>query len=327
MKTPAIPDIPVDAPIPLPPRGSWPESVHVFDERSAWAIRAALAAERPLLVRGEPGAGKSQLARAAAEVLGRIFISEVVHTRSESQDLQWHYDAVGRLGDAQALGAASQTHDEVRNRLEPRNYVSPGVLWWVFDWGSALVQHERAGGQYHPPLPPEGWAPERGSVLLIDEIDKAEADLPNGLLETLGNGAFTVPWLPAPIGVMTGMPTPLVVITTNEERELPAAFVRRCLVLNLHLPKQREPFINWLVGRGRLHFGEHCHAEVYVEAARQLWDDRQAAETQGLSPPGQAEYLDLLRVITRLEPDLDRQQALIDTIGGFTLKKHRSPEA
>lgn len=119
----------------------------------------------------------------------------------------------------------------------------------------------------------------------------AEADLPNGLVEILGNGAFTVPWLPTPIGVMTGMPTPLVVITTNEERELPAAFVRRCLVLNLHLPKQREPFIDWLVGRGRLHFGEQCQAEVYVEAARQLWDDRQAAETQGPRPARRSTWI------------------------------------
>ena len=102
------------------------DSVHIFTEQAAWAIRAALAAQRPSLVRGEPGTGKSQLARAAAEVLGRLFVAEVVDSRSESRDLQWRYDAVGRLGDAQALGASGLSHDEVRQRLEPGNYVSPG---------------------------------------------------------------------------------------------------------------------------------------------------------------------------------------------------------
>jgi MoxR-like ATPase len=113
----------VDTEIPLPARGSWPASVHVFDARSAGAIRAAFAAQRPLRVRGEPGSGKSQLARAAAEVLERLFIAEIVHTRSESQDLQWRYDAVGRLGDAQALGATNQTAEQVRSQLNQRNYL------------------------------------------------------------------------------------------------------------------------------------------------------------------------------------------------------------
>jgi len=317
-----IPEIPINTPIPLPQRGSWPASVHVFDEASAWAIRAALAAQRPLLVRGEPGAGKSQLARAAAEVLGRLFITEVVHTRSESQDLQWRFDAVGRLGNAQALGATRLTADEVRNQLDPRNYLSPGALWWVFDWQSALDQHERGGRQSNPPLPPPGWQPEQGCVLLIDEIDKADADLPNGLLETLGNGAFSVPWLAEPVGVKAGLTTPLVIITTNEERELPAAFVRRCLVLNLVLPEGREAFLDALVARGKVHFGRAIDEAVYLEAARQLWEDRQVAETQGVTPPGQAEYIDLLRVIKTLQPDIGQQGALIDKISRFALQKH-----
>ena len=322
MTTPAIPEIPVGPEIPLPPRGSWPPSVHVFDDRSAWAIRAALAAQRPLLVRGEPGVGKSQLARAAAEVLGRLFLSEVVHARSESQDLQWRYDAVARLGDAQALGAVPQTPEQVREQLDHRKYVSPGVLWWVFDWPSALDQHERGGTESGMPLTPDGWAPAKGSVLLIDEIDKAEADLPNGLLETLGNGAFGVPWRDLPVATQPGVPTPLVVITTNEERELPAAFVRRCLVLNLDLPEKREDFVSTLIERGRVHFKAKCHDDVYRKAAGQLWGDRQKAEDQGVSPPGQAEYIDLLRAVCVLEPDLNGQMALLAKVKEFALKKH-----
>jgi hypothetical protein len=165
MNATTIPSIHLDE-ITLPQRGSWPATVHRFDETSAWAVRAALAAQRPLLVRGEPGSGKSQLARAAAEVLGRLFVAEVVHARSESQDLQWRFDALGRLGDAQAMGAGHRSPEEVRRRLDQRNYLSPGALWWVFNWQSAVAQYERAGGRTAPPQPPAGWAPDKGCVLL-----------------------------------------------------------------------------------------------------------------------------------------------------------------
>ncbi|MBP9803393.1 MAG: AAA family ATPase [Candidatus Accumulibacter sp.] len=317
----AIPAIHLDE-IHLPQRGSWPATVHRFDETSAWAVRAALAAQRPLLVRGEPGSGKSQLARAAAEILKRLFVAEVVHARSESQDLQWRFDALGRLGDAQAMGAGQHSPEEVRRRLDQRNYLSPGALWWVFNWQSALTQHERGGGQTARPQPPAGWAPSKGCVLLIDEIDKAEADLPNGLLETLGNGAFTVPWLDDPVSATEVTPTPLVVITTNEERELPAAFVRRCLVLNLQLPKSENEFIAALIARGKLHFKDRCAEDVYGEAAGQLWRDRQAAEDQGLQGPGHAEYIDLLRVVVTLEPAPEKQSTLLGKVQDFALRKH-----
>lgn len=317
-----IPEIPVDKPVQLPPRGSWPESVHLFDAQSAWAIRTALAAQRPLLVRGEPGTGKSQLARAAAEHLGRLFLSEVVHARSESQDLQWRYDAVARLGDAQVLAATHSTAEEAHAQLDHRNYLSPGPLWWVFDWQTASDQQARGGSGGAVPTAPEGWEPARGSVLLIDEIDKAEADLPNGLLETLGNGAFAVPWLDAPVATRADTPTPLVVITTNEERELPAAFVRRCLVLNLALPVEKALFLATLVERGKAHFQARCHAEVYTRAAELLWEDRQTAEKDGLPPPGQAEYFDLLRALASLSPEPAGQPDLLGQIADFALKKH-----
>ena len=321
MNSTNIPALP-HAPFTLPARGSWPETIHRFDETSAWAVRAALAAQRPLLVRGEPGSGKSQLARAAAEALGRLFLAEVVHARSESQDLQWRFDALGRLGDAQAMSAGHHSPEEVRSRLDQRNYLSPAALWWVFDWNSAERQHSRSGGRSACPQPPAGWTPTKGSVLLIDEIDKAEADLPNGLLETLGNGAFSVPWLDEAVSAAEGTPTPLVVITTNEERELPAAFLRRCLVLNLQLPKSESEFAAALIGRGMLHFKQRCADAVYREAAAQLWRDRQAAEDQGLQGPGHAEYIDLLRVVVTLEPDPDKQSALLGKVQDFALRKH-----
>ena len=85
-----------------------PELVHVFDEATIQAVDAALAAQRPLLVRGEPGIGKTQLARAVAKDLGRAYVQRVVDVRTESRDLMWRFDAVERLAEAQLRGALGE---------------------------------------------------------------------------------------------------------------------------------------------------------------------------------------------------------------------------
>lgn len=307
--------------ITLPPLGTWPESAHVFEEKCAYAVNAAIAAARPLLVRGEPGTGKSQLARAAAHVLKRLFISVVVNARSEGQDLQYHFDTIARLGEAQALGACGGG-ENVKRILDPLNYLSPGPLWWAFDWESAKRQFERCEHNVRRPWAPEEWTPEKGCVLLIDEIDKADADLPNSLLETLGNGAFSVPYHDETIGVVDGMAAPLVVISTNEERELPGAFVRRCMVLQMEVPDKEEEFVQWLMERGRHHFGERCGKEVRMVAAKQLWGDRQEADRQGVTPPGQAEYLDMLRAVGAMAEGEEAQLDVLAKIKDFALRKH-----
>lgn len=98
----------------------------------------AEAARRPLLIRGEPGTGKSQLAHAAAVARQRLFLSVVVHARTIAQDLQWQFDAVARLGEAQLL---AQAHDpQARQHLQPQLFLSPGPLWWALDWDSAQAQ-------------------------------------------------------------------------------------------------------------------------------------------------------------------------------------------
>ncbi|MGE5341990.1 MAG: AAA family ATPase [Candidatus Omnitrophota bacterium] len=309
----------------LPVMGSWPQTFHLFDERSIWAVKAALAAERPLLVRGEPGTGKSQLARAVAYVVGRAFISEVVHARSECRDLQWHYDAVSRLGEAQALGA-SRSDVDVTKHLNPLRFLSPGALWWAFDWHSACNQFEQCHDHICMPITPKDWNPTFGCVVLIDEIDKADADLPNGLLETLGNGAFTVPFLKEAVGLSKDTPAPLVVITTNEERELPTAFIRRCLVLHLELPKEELKLKAWLMKRGEIHFGpgcpEECSEAVRKEAANQLWQDREDALKRSVPAPGQAEYLDMLRAVCRISNDETKQMEALEKIRDFALVKN-----
>lgn len=326
------------ATIPIPAAGSRPPQFHVFDGESIDAIDAALAAQRPLLVRGEPGIGKSQLARAAALQLRRAFVHEVVDARTESRDLLWHYDAVARLAEAQLQGAlkAPETlpEQDVRTRLAVARYVRPGPLWWAFDWTSA--QDQAGVVKAREPEPPDAGDAERradpqrrcdpanGCVVLIDEIDKAESDVPNGLLEALGAGQFL------PLGgerpVVAAGPPPLVIITTNEERALPDAFLRRCLVLHLQLPDVRqEPqeFKRVLIERGEAHFGKNLGA-LLERAADLLAEDRKTAEQARRLPlPGQAEYLDLVRAVLKLAgTDAEAQRTVMDRIADFALKKH-----
>ncbi len=305
-----IPDYPVGTPIPLPEQGTWPLSVHRFDADTAAALRAAEAAERPLLIRGDPGTGKSQTARAAAVAAGRLFVSVTIDGRTEAADLLWQQDAVARLADAQAGGGAAPAG----------HYLTPGPLWWAYDWTSANDQWgERMQGQ-RPPAP-EGWQQDTGTVLLIDEIDKADPDLPNALLELLGNRGFIVPLLGR--RVIRGPKPPLVVITTNEERELPNAFLRRCLVRTLRLP---EPLAPWLVDMGRLHLerlglGERCFCKVLGGAAELLLADRRAAEQGQRYAPGLAEYLDLVIAVARLAETQADQRDLVRKLAGFALRK------
>jgi MoxR-like ATPase len=309
-----------------------PEQVHVFSQQEIHAIDAALAARRPLLVRGETGIGKSQLARAAAVDLGRAYVQHVVDSRTESRDLLWHFDAVARLADAQIKGALREAkrgrRSGVHQELAVENYLHPRALWWAFDWESARRQAVRAR---RPDEPPQlsGCDPKNGCVVLIDEIDKAETDVPNGLLEALGAGRFTPQGLAAPV-MATGAAAPLVIITTNEERALPDAFIRRCLVLHLRLPdttKQEDQLIDYLVVRGRAHF-DKADPDLLHEAAKLLIQDRKKAEQEQWLPlPGQAEYLDLVRAVLDLGADLDQQRALLHQVSRYVLRKYPGASA
>ena len=315
----------------LPGRGSRPGQVHVFDDDMIDGVDAALAAQRPLLVRGEPGIGKSQLARAVAKHLGRVFVSFVVDARTESSDLLWHYDAVARLADAQLAStfcSLGERPEQLRARLSVRNYLHPGPLWWAFDWEDAADQ----AGTVRISEPPQQTDPEatlqpdskRGSVVLVDEIDKAESDVPNGLLEALGNGEFTPPGRASPVVVRSGTPPPLVVITTNNERALPDAFVRRCLVLRLELPDETpKALCDFLIARGQRHFPKVDVDKVLKPAAERLAEDRRKArENRQLPLPGQAEYLDLVRAVTTLESEPDRQGERLEKLARYTFRKH-----
>jgi len=341
---------------PVPPAIDWrrevklvdepnlPEQYHKFRQEDVLAIRAALAACRPLLVRGEPGAGKTQLAAAAAQELGRPLVKKVVDSRTEAHGLLWEFDAVQRLAEAQVVGTIHRpvegrdaeneathsaargplTASEIRSQLAVGNFVRPGPLWWGFDWEGARKQAERSGSPV-PEYDKKLVDPAKGCVVLIDEIDKVEADVPNGLLEALGAGEFSIPQgRDDPVRVRIEGEFPLVVITTNEERVLPSAFVRRCLVHRLELPKEDDELKRFLVERAKVHFNHRAGPPIalFEKAADLLVADRKAALKDQLTPlPGQAEYLDLVRAVLTLEKEPKGQLTLLESVARFALRK------
>ncbi len=312
-----------------------PEQFHIFQENSAQAVRAALAARRPLLVRGEPGVGKTQLAEAAVRVLKMPFVSHVVDSRTESRDLLWSFDAVMRLADAQVAAAlrpavgssgnSTETPDSLKKTLRAElnvaKYVRPGPLWWAFHWEDA--ESQAACSETPKPEVHEGANHRNGVVVLIDEIDKADADVPNGLLEALGSGRFKPLGRDKPVQIKG--PPPLVVITTNEERVLPSAFVRRCLVHHLTLPEKDEELVKLLIARATAHFDsrEAESRTLFEKAADLLVTARRRAKERFVSPlPGQAEYLDLLRAVRDLREGTKADPLeILNSVKPFLLEK------
>jgi len=311
----------------LPPLRHWPLSHHVFDKRSVWAVNAALASGRPLLLRGEPGSGKSQLARAVAQVLQRPFLSRVVNARFEPEDLLYRFDAVARLAQAQILPATNDALKQIRAEL----YLLPEVLWWALNPKSARRQHAMAAahcGEVAGTFDEVAelgfpFTDDAGAVVLLDEMDKADSEVPNSLLETLSLGGFPTPY-GLPYVKAEGVP-PLIMIATNEDRELPAAFVRRCLVLQMDLPKDESGALDsYLRARANAHFLDKPIDPRIVDAAiQQLKVDRAEMVRRDLRPPGQAELIDLLKAVSSLADDYEGQKSVLEETAAFAFKKHR----
>lgn len=198
-------------------------SLYVYDPRLILALNVALAARRPLLLAGEPGCGKTSLARNVAKVLGWWYYQQTVSSRTQAADLLWEYDALRRLNDAYVRD---------RDVLPDHCYVQPGALWWAMAPDTAAVRGWAAlPDAYHLADPGEPGA-HNHALILLDEIDKAEPDVPNNLLVPLGSFELQVPGRD---DVVTVAPErrPLVCITSNEEREMPPAFLRRCVAVRL----------------------------------------------------------------------------------------------
>lgn len=260
------------------------------------------------------------------------FLYQVVDERSERDDLMHYYDAVARLAEAQMSSLTAQKDDQWKQKLAERNFIRPGVLWWAFDCPSALERatdfHQHLGRTWEPPKAPPDWAPNAadracGPVVLIDEIDKADPSVPNGLLECLGNEGFHTAQLGEAIRLRNGAKPPLVIITTNEERELPAAFLRRCLVLHMVIPKDRDGAIGFLEERATGLMKElNLSPAMCREVAECIVDDR--AEQRGRAAlPGASEFLELLRALAAHAPgDKGRQADRLREIKKFVLQKH-----
>jgi MoxR-like ATPase len=264
------------------------------------AVNVALVTGRPLLLRGAPGSGKSTLAASVAWRLGCRYYSEVITSRTQARDLLWRYDQVRRLNDAQ-----------VGRLQQDAAYVEPGVLWWAFDPASA--SHRGAPeGTVSPMKDPSPEAKHTLAVVLLDEIDKADPDVPNDLLVPLGAREFTV----GETGTEVKSHHPLlVVITTNDERELPAAFQRRCVMLELPEPDEKQ-----LVHIAQAHFGSREDA-LYADLAGRVMSMRQEARARRERGPSTPEYLDALRAARSLELESQPADALWQQLVEMTLRK------
>jgi MoxR-like ATPase len=227
-------------------------AAYVATDDLAVAVNAAVTLQRPLLVKGEPGTGKTELARQVAQALGLPLIEWHVKSTTKAQQGLYEYDAVSRLRDSQ-LGDARVN--------DVRNYIRKGKLWQAFE----------AAGRV---------------VLLIDEIDKADIEFPNDLLQELDRMEFHV--------YETGETVraahrPVVIITSNNEKELPDAFLRRCFFHYIRFPDAET-----LAAIVRVHFPA-IKDRLLTAALTQFYELR---EVPGLKKkPSTSEVLDWLRLL------------------------------
>lgn len=222
------------------------------------AVNASITLERPLLVKGEPGTGKTELARQVAESLGVPMIEWNVKSTTKAQQGLYEYDAVSRLRDSQ-LGE-ERVHDV-------KNYIKKGKVW-------------------------EAFAADEKVVLLIDEIDKADIEFPNDLLQELDRMEFFVYETGETIRAKH---RPIVIITSNNEKELPDAFLRRCFFHYIRFPDAET--LQQIV---KVHHPD-IKGKLVTEALTQFFEIR---ETPGLKKkPSTSEVLDWLKLL--LVEDLD----------------------
>jgi MoxR-like ATPase len=180
---------------------------YIADDDLLADVNAAIALGRPLLVRGEPGTGKTMLAHAVAESLGKPLLTWHVKSTTKAIEGLYTYDVVRRLNDSRFIDPNSKDGARIN---DIRGYIEHGVL------GRAFTAAEQV-------------------VVLLDEIDKADVEFPNDLLRELDEMAFTIPELDETVRAVH---RPITIITSNAEKELPDAFLRRCVFHYIRFPDQ-----------------------------------------------------------------------------------------
>ena len=255
---------------------------YVATEDLTVAVNAAVTLQRPLLVKGEPGTGKTELARQVSAALGLPMLEWHVKSTTRAQQGLYEYDAVSRLRD-------SQLGDE--RVKDVKNYIRKGKLWQAFEAESRVV-------------------------LLIDEIDKADIEFPNDLLQELDRMEFFVYETGETIRARH---RPVVIITSNNEKELPDAFLRRCFFHYIRFPDMET--LRAIVA---VHFPGIKDA-LLTTALTQFYELR---ETPGLKKkPSTSEVLDWLKLLLAedLAPeDLKREgTSLLPKLHGALLKNEQ----
>lgn len=247
---------------------------YVATEDLTVAVNAAVLLERPLLIKGEPGTGKTELAKQVASALRLDLIEWNIKSTTKAQQGLYEYDAVSRLRDSQ-LG-----DERVR---DVGNYIRKGKLWTAFE-------------------------ADRKVVLLIDEIDKADIEFPNDLLQELDKMAFYVYETGETVASKN---RPVVIITSNNEKELPDAFLRRCFFHYISFPDQDT--MRQIV---KVHYPD-IKEQLLTTALTQFYEIR---EQQGLKKkPSTSEVLDWLKLL--LAEDLSSEDLKTDT-GNLLPKLH-----
>jgi MoxR-like ATPase len=225
---------------------------YIATEDLKLAVNAALVLERPLLIKGEPGTGKTMLAEEVAAALGRKLIQWHIKSSTKAQQGLYEYDAVSRLRDSQ-LGDPKVA--------DINHYIVPGVLWQAFESDEPVV-------------------------VLIDEIDKADIEFPNDLLRELDQMAFHVYETRQTV---TAKHRPLIIITSNNEKELPDAFLRRCFFHFIRFPDRET-----LKSIVDVHF-PNVTADVLSAALNVFFALREALGLK--KKPSTSEFLDWLRLL------------------------------
>ena len=257
------------------------------------AVNVALLLRQPLLLTGEPGTGKTQLASSIGWELG---LGEVLKfetkSNSRARDLFYVYDALGRF---QAQGTDSA----------PLHFLTYGAL------GAAMVlsHPEDAVRDVLPPAFEHGG--KRQSIVLIDEVDKAPRDFPNDILNELEHMYFRLPELGNTVVRADPELMPILVITSNSEKNLPDAFLRRCVYYNIPFPQRQT--LSEIVSRRLGHYA--ASSSRLLEAALDFFYQLRQPASGLLKKPATAELLDwllLLRTVAPEGPDarLDRELVL-----------------